>query len=52
MPFKKIEVGRQTTVTLRPQYSLWEGQEIENLNFIFAVVKMYSNQPKRNTKDI
>ena len=25
---------------------------MENQNFIFAVVKMYSNYPKRNTEDI
>ena len=27
-------------------------QKFENLNIIFAVVKMYSNKPKRSTKDI
>ena len=31
------------TVTSDPQYSLWESQKIENLNFLSAVVKMYSN---------
>ena len=51
---KKIEVGRPNRY-LRPMYSQWESKQKkknENLNFTFAVVKMYSNWPKRNTKDI
>ena len=52
---KNFEVGLQTPPLLQTPYiALWEIQKIENLNFIFAVVKMYliSNKPKRNTKEI
>ena len=53
MPFKiKIEVSLRTTPLPQNPYNdnraynslgLWEGQENKNLNFISAVVKMYSN---------
>ena len=55
MPFKKkIEVGLQTPPSPLTPYlpSLWEKPKIENLNFVFAMVKMHSQQPKRNYYNI
>ena len=52
---KKFEVGLQSsdpTVTSDSLHSLWERQKIENLNFVFAMVKMHSQQPKRNYHNI
>ena len=36
------------TITSDPLHSLWERPKIENLNFVFAMVKMHSKEPLRN----
>ena len=43
---------RELLYPLDPLYNLWKMQNIKNVNFNLAMVKMCSNQPKRNTKDI
>ena len=39
---KKIEVGLQTPLSPQTLQSIWERPKIENLNFVFAMVKMHS----------
>ena len=48
--WKNVEVGLQTPPSPQTPYiaGLWERPKIENLNFVFGMVKMHSQQPKRN----
>ena len=49
--YKNSKVGLQTPQLPQTPYtciSLWERPKIENLNFVFAMVKMHSQQPKKN----
>ena len=41
-PFKKIKMGLQALPLPLTLQALWEWPKIENLNFVFATVKMYS----------
>ena len=44
-----FEVGLQTPPSPQTPYiSPWESPKIENLNIVFAMVKMHSQEPKRN----
>ena len=61
MVFGQNDIGRNVIgrnvfgrIVLHPRrhprtlYSVWERPQIENLNFVFAMVKMHSHQPKIN----
>ena len=51
MHFKKVlklVFSETPPSTQTPRYSLWERPGIENLNFVFAIVKIHSQEPKRN----
>ena len=42
-----FEVGLQTPLSPQiPYIAYGKGQKLENLNFVFAMVKMHSQQPK------
>ena len=48
MPFeKKMKQIFRPTVTSDPLYRIWERPKFENLNFVFAMVKVYSQLPKK-----